>query len=186
MKQIRLLSRCLAKLDKHALKHRPSKHVRGWAPVFTAAWISILEWEDRSLPWDLVKGFKVVGRISPSGVMMPIPHEDEPDSACLEKLLGAAAVEFADELEADTRVHPHAREILSATEEEMALGLMHGFETREQLDNRFGKGNWRAIRRRGIQQGEKVRGIDISLATHDTTPLTVYTSEIRRTPEGIN
>ena len=44
--------------------------------------------------------------------------------------------------------------------EEQQIGLLGEVHTKTQLDNRTGKGRWRAIRRCAILQGDKARRID--------------------------
>ena len=39
-------------------------------------------------------------------------------------------------------------------------GLLSKNMFKKELDKQFVKGRWKSIRRRGLQQGEKVRGID--------------------------
>ena len=157
---IRAVARAVAKLDKFGLSRRPCKRDAGWRPVFTAVWVSLFRWRDRGLPYCLISGFKVVGRIGASGVHRPIQCEDWTDEDILAELLGPNAKAFVDDLEADTRVHPRAEAILKCTLEEIDLGLSHPLETREQLDARWGEGNWRPLCRHVVTQNGSDRPID--------------------------
>eukprot|EP00974_Lingulodinium_polyedra_P090337 8761733-Lingulodinium_polyedra.AAC.1 len=47
---IRSVGRATAPLDRYALRHRSTRLGQGWRPVFTAVWISLLDWKDRALP----------------------------------------------------------------------------------------------------------------------------------------
>ena len=51
-------------------------------------------------------------------------------------------------------------DIFEAAQEQVGRGLLSPAKSKRQIDKIFGVGKWRAIRRRGLQQGEKVRGID--------------------------
>ena len=82
------------------------------------------------MPWALVEGFQVVGKIPESGIHRKIDCEDYSNEYLRTELLRTSAT-FVDELEADTRVDENAQEILEVTEEEIALGLARNFETRE-------------------------------------------------------
>ena len=77
-----------------------------------------------------------------------------------DELLHENAKTFINELEADTRVDKHADEILKTTEEEIELGLAHGFESKADLDALFGEGCWRPLPRHVIEQDDKWRPID--------------------------
>ena len=50
-------------------------------------------------------------------------------------------------------------------------GLLSKFMPKNQLDGRFGRGKWRALRRRGIEHHDKVRGIDYITPAHPGTML---------------
>ena len=132
-KSLRKLATALRPLDQWALAHRPTTHVDGWSPALTAAFVSLLDWPDRELPWCLVQGFQVVGRIPPSGVHKQVDADDTTHEELISLLLGESAAEFVDELEADTRVHEHAQRILEVTQEEIDLGLSRPLETRASL-----------------------------------------------------
>ena len=52
------------------------------------------------------------------------------------------------------------KEIFETAQEQVSRGLLSKAMSKKSVDRVFGKGKWRAIRRRGLKQGEKVRGID--------------------------
>ena len=158
---IRKLARAVAPLDAWALQHRPTRHCDGWSPVLTAAFVHLIGWRDRGLPWALVAGFQVVGAIPTSGIHRQL----EPDSgdqvnaqvpldndALRASLLGSKAAQYVDQLEGQLRPHEFAQEILEATLAEIELGLARPLETREQVDLVFGRGNWRPLPRHVIFQ----------------------------------
>ena len=157
---LRKISRALAPLDNWALNKRPTQHVAGWSPVLTACWVSLLDWPDRDLPLCLVEGFQVIGRIPPSNIHKKVEYEDIPDADLRAELLGDNAAAFVDSLETDLRIHEHAEEILKVTLEEIGLGLARPLETRQELDQRFGRGGWRPMPRHLVFQEDKSRPID--------------------------
>ena len=65
-------------------------------------------------------------------------------------LLGSSAAAYVDALEADRRVDPFASEIARVTNDERRLGLCAPPESREDLDRRYGVGNWRPTPRHVI------------------------------------
>ena len=86
--------------------------------------------------------------------------QDQRGTASRNELLGPAATEFIDRLEADRRVPEHAWDVLKARDEEIELGLACPYETRAQLDRRFGAGQWRPLPRHAVYQANKARPID--------------------------
>ena len=71
------------------------------------------------------------------------------------------------------------KEIFEVAQEQRRRGLLSEFCSKEDMDQRFGKGRWRALRRHGIWQGQyrkdgssKIRGIDapISLSITQLRP----------------
>ena len=157
---IRRLARALAPLDAWALAHRPTRHSQGWSPALTAAFVHLLGWKDRTLPWALVEGFQVVGAIPASGVHRPLEPEHQDDAELRAALLGDNAIAYIDELENDKRVHQHAADILQSIEDEISLNLAHPLQTRAELDEHFGQGKWRPLPRHVIFQSTKARPID--------------------------
>ena len=165
---LRKVARAVAPLDEWALAHRPTRHCTGWAPVFTAALIHLLQWRDRDLPWALVEGFQVVGTIPACGIHRPLEEQQQgpaeqqraTDADLRNQLLGESAVAYVDQLESKLQPHELADEILKATLAEIDLNLARPLETRSQIDEHFGKGQWRPLPRHVIFQGDKHRPID--------------------------
>ena len=167
---LRKVGRAVAPLDAWALDHRPTRHCRGWAPVFTAALIHLLKWRDRELPWALVAGFRVVGDIPVCGIHRPLDQPEQTETSSADRLgkdtelrdhlLGVSASTYVDQLEANLKPHEFAEEILKATLAEIDLKLARPLETRAQIDTIFGNGLWRPLPRHVIFQGDKHRPID--------------------------
>ena len=175
---IRKLARSIAPLDEWALSHRPTRHCKGWAPVLTAAFIHLLDWRDRTLPWALVAGFAVVGEIPPSGIHRPLepttighshrptdPNTHATHQELRQQLLGQSAKDYVDMLESKCTPHEHAEDILELTNKEIELGLARPLETRSQIDEIFGPGEWRPLPRHVIHQHGKPRPIDDAKAS---------------------
>ena len=154
------MAKALSPLDRWALNHRPTRHCPGWAPVLTAAFVHLLEWRDRALPMALVEGFQVVGAIPASRIHRPLDTEVRSNEALRSELLGPSAIRYIDSLEADVRIHPHAEDILASIQEEISLGLARPLESRQQVDEIFGRGHWRPLPRHIVYQDDKARPID--------------------------
>ena len=143
-----------------------------------AAFIHLLGWRGRTLPWALVAGFEVVGDIPPSGVHRPLEpttigqsHQPSDPNAhtshhdLRRQLLGQNAIDYVNQLEAKYAPHEHAEEILEVTQKEIDLGLARPLETREGIDAVFGPGEWRPLPRHVIHQHGKSRPIDDAKAS---------------------
>ena len=128
--------------------------------MLTACWVSLLDLPDRDLPLCLVEGFQVIGRTPPSNIHKKVEYGDIPDADLRAELLGDNATAFVDSLETDLRIHEHAEGILKVTLEEICLGLARPLETRQELDQRFGRGGWRPMPRHLVFQEDKSRPID--------------------------
>ena len=101
--RLRHMVGALKPLDQWALAHRPTHHCPGWSPVLTAAFIHILRWKDRMLPWCLVDGFQVVGKIPPSGIHRDTEEQERTDEELRAELLGTNAIKYVNELEKNCR-----------------------------------------------------------------------------------
>jgi len=121
-----------------------------------------MKWPDRSLPWDLVQGVELVGTLHSSNIFRHISNDPSPlgQEALAAGFLGQAASDYVDDLESDLRVSPMSAEIWKETMKEVNLGLCGEPVTRDVLDDKFGKGNWRPLPRHIIVQGDKLRPID--------------------------
>eukprot|EP00973_Karenia_brevis_P076882 10677581-Karenia_brevis.AAC.1 len=104
--------------------------------------VVLLEWPDRSLPFDLINGFQLTGHLPSSGVFRSVPCEGCGDQSWL---LGDDAVSYVDALCSVRRPHKHAQHLLEAVVEEQQLGLCSTAYTREQMDEMFGAGRWRPM-----------------------------------------
>ena len=60
----------------------------------------------------------------------------------------------------DNRPFDHDSDVYDTSQDQLQRTLISEALTEFDLDNIFGKGRWRGIRRRGIWQNGKVRGID--------------------------
>ena len=158
---LRVIQRALSKLDSWALSKRPSGHVPGFRPVFIAFLLEGMKWPDRSLPWDLVQGVELVGTLHSSNIFRHVSNDPSPvQEALAANFLGKAASDYVDDLESDRRVSPMSAEIWKETMKEVELGLCGEPVTRDVLDAKFGRGNWRPLPRHIIAQGDKLRPID--------------------------
>ena len=126
--------------------------------MFTAMVSTIMDWPDTTLPSRLAEGFEIVDQITDSHILRLLEaHRVITDPV---NLLGVSAIKFVDELEADARVHPHGKDILATTTEELQLGLATGPFTRSHLDQERGRRNWRPLSRRMVYQDTKARPLD--------------------------
>eukprot|EP00973_Karenia_brevis_P091845 12409447-Karenia_brevis.AAC.1 len=162
-RQLRRLGRllkALMPLDEFAISKRPSHAIKvsqGQPAVSLAVVIILLEWPDKSLPWDLVNGFQLTGHLQRSGIFRSVPCETYGSSS---QLLGDDAISYVDALCSVRRPHQHAVHLLEAVAEEQQLGLCSEAHTRSQVDQLFGAGGWRPMPRHIISQGSKWRPID--------------------------
>lgn len=118
----------------------------------------LLRWPDWQLSTLVSRGFRVVGLIEPSNVYPRItPNAVESLASLLEP---EAAHAWNTKVALRSLRSDLDEDIYAAAKEQVDRGLLSPPKTKGQVDKLFGKGKWRAIRRRGLQQGEKVRGID--------------------------
>jgi hypothetical protein len=105
-----------------------------------------------------VRGFKVAGDIEPSNVYPRVA------SAAVESehsLLDSTEAERWNAcLAEDARPSDLDNEVYDTATEQSKRGLLSKPMTKSQVDLFFGKGRWKGIRRRGIDQHGKCRGID--------------------------
>ena len=119
----------------------------------------LLRWPDREQARLYVLGFVSVGDIEPSGVFRELPRQAE-SIDLQEELLGQAAIDFVDELEA-TRPARFCEEITQQSVEEIDKNHAKGLFSRDQLDELFGRGQWRPLPRFMVEQAcGKKRCID--------------------------
>ena len=115
---------------------------------------ALLRWPDRTQAKGYLQGFDVVGSIETSGIFRPISMQTLEDD-----FFGKAA-----ELEVQkaTAAPPpkFAEAIHRLTLEEVEKGFTEPLCTSDDLDARFGTGQWRPIYRFLLFQGDKERLID--------------------------
>ncbi len=112
----------------------------------------LLRWPDWSIPDRFATGFNVCSINDGSNIYTPPKRADEQVS--LVQLLEEADAWNSD-LAADTKAHDTDKEILSSTLEEIEKGILSQPLRKDQLDAVFGRGHWKAIRRRAIWQAGK-------------------------------
>eukprot|EP00973_Karenia_brevis_P064238 8926576-Karenia_brevis.AAC.1 len=96
MKHLAKLFTILRPLDTFAIAQRPvhATHVsQGQPAVALAVLITLLQWPDKSLPYDLVRGFQLTGHLPKSGIFRSVANESRGDSSLL---LGADSVAYVD------------------------------------------------------------------------------------------
>ena len=145
-------------LDRELLarRHVILPHAPGVRPVFMAFCIELTGWPDKGLPSRLLEGFPLAGQLEPSGVLLPIVPKchgngGPPDKG--EGLLGQAAAEIVDSIEADRR--PAKNSV-----DEVYEGTAGPLVDRQAIDDQFCQGDWRPLPRHVVWQGIKRRPID--------------------------
>ena len=152
---LRSVARALKKVDARALAARPVGHVPGMRPATTAFMIATLQWPDVDLPRKLIEGFEIAGVIQPSHVF----RNETRMGGDLEDLLEESE-SYINMLEADSRPHKEAENIMKTTDEEIAAGYCSEYMTRQEVDDRFGRGKWSPVPRHVILQNDKCRPVD--------------------------
>ena len=115
---------------------------------------ALLRWPDRQQALGYLQGFRVVGEIETSKIFKPIPT-----TPLDHNFFGQAAIEEVDQ--AQRAPEPkNADEIYRQTLEEIDKGFTEPLCSAEEVDRRFGKGEWRPIYRFLLHQGDKDRLID--------------------------
>jgi hypothetical protein len=157
MSHLRTLSRALKPLDTLLLSMRPVQHVFGMNPAFIAAMISILRWPDRSLPMGLIAGFQIVGDLEPGLILRQIPctNADTADK----QFFGPASAHIVEDLCRHSRPMPNAADIHDATLEEQSLGLCGPFMRVDELNSKYGVGQWSPLPRHIIEQSDGCGGL---------------------------
>ena len=88
-------------------------------------------------------------------------------------LLGDEADAWNTMLAQDSKADPYEDVVFSHMEKEREQGWITGYFTKRQMDSKFGKGGWKALRRRCIwsETAQKFRMIDNTHAPCATTRL---------------
>ena len=155
---LKVVAQALVPLDDALNRWRSSsssKVAMAKRPGLLTALAVLIRWPDLDQGQQLLKGYPIVGDISPSGVFRPVTT-----SACpsLEEWL-TDADQVVDRL---VRSPPgrFAPEILTAAQEEIDKGFCGPLLPRESFDP-FGRGRWRPMERFLIKQPDgKLRVID--------------------------
>jgi hypothetical protein len=133
--------------------------------AFLSALIHLLKWPDWQLPAMFVRGFKVAGDIEPSNVYPRIASAAiESETSLLDMGQGQTDT-WNSNLANDSRPSDPDSEVYKTAQEQSARGLLSKPMSKAQVDLFFGKGHWRGIRCRGINQHGKCRGIDNARAS---------------------
>ena len=110
------------------------------------------------------KGFKVAGIVEPSNIYPKAKSKAEISLITLLDIDDTDA--WNTKLSLDNRPFDHDSEVYDTAQDQLQRNLLSEALTKQDLDNIFGKGRWRGIRRRGIWQNGKVRGIDNANIPH--------------------
>ena len=116
------------------------------SPAFLALETAICRWPDRSLPSRFVTGFTMVGDIEYTGIFREVAT-DETATTGIEALLRHPGLEILAQMY--HRVRPSADDVvlLDLTLAEVEAGHAEGPFTEVELDEKFGRGQWRALER---------------------------------------
>ena len=120
----------------------------------------LFEWPDWALGDRFTWGFPIAGFVPPTNVYGEAKQKGEQTS--LTSVLGESADAWNLKLCRDTKQFDTDSVIWESTVKEQKDGKLSSFFSKAQLDTAFGKGQWRAVRRRTIwQEGKnKYRNID--------------------------
>ena len=133
--------------------HPDGKSIAGGDTNFDIGFLMVLQILLRWPHWDpadrMCTGFYTTGVVSASNLYRRI---FDPNRTTEEDLLGEAADHWNASLASNLREHPHDAQLLQDTLAEIDKGWLRPFSTKEQLDQAYGPGQWRALRRRLIWQ----------------------------------
>ena len=108
----------------------------------------IQRWPNWQLTSLYTRGFKVAGLVEPSNIY---PKVDCKVEGTLHELLDPDwANEWNSKLESDTKAFDHDTDVWDTSQDQKRRQLLSSTMTKQQVDNVFGKGKWRSMRRRGI------------------------------------
>ena len=124
------------------------------------------------------RGFKVAGDIEPSNVYPRVASAAvESENSLLDP---KEADTWNESLAKDTRPSDLDGEVYKTAQEQSSRGLLSKPMSKAQVEFFFGKGHWRGIRRGGINQHGKCRGIDKPRASK--TNFAAWSEETIATP----
>lgn len=161
LKRLRRLAKECEELDLRA-RSRMSPEVKVTSSTINLGFLSVLihliRWPDWQLPALFTRGFKVAGDIEALNVCPRVA------SAAVESehsLLDATAAEkWNESLANGSRPSDLDEDVYETATEQSKRGLLSKPMSKAQVDLFFGRGCWKGIRRRGINQHGKCRGID--------------------------
>jgi hypothetical protein len=184
MRELDAVERALRPLSQAMLKQQPS-HVRwtscGDHPAFLAAMIDAIDWPDKKFVlFQCIKGFPIMGVSQPTGIW-PLKSEKRMQEDARKFVKGspwskAENIAWNEQLMATLSASyhravkkqdskPELLEAINATwEASMKEVTMkksaEGPFSRSEMDAKFGAGNYRAVKRFSILQGNKYRPVD--------------------------
>ena len=172
-------------LDEQIWKRTPSsvKVVAGKARLGLLTVLAfIFRWPDWQMTSLYTRGFRVAGIVEPSNMY---PGIDTKTEGTLHDLLDEENADvWNSKLSSDNNVYDHDKAVWFTAKEQLVRELCPGPFIKAQVDSIFGKGKCRGIRRRGILQNDKVRGID-NARTSDTNFAAWLQDTIMTTPHDI-
>ena len=137
------------------------------ADEFNVAWtvvaLEAIQWPDDELALRYITGFPVAFDIPDSGVFREIDapaQTQEADFMATNIQMNRSVKQSLSKPPSGAEEEERAKMCWKRTEEEIEAGLVFGPVSGAQLDRKYGRGKWRAIKRSAIIQGEKVRCID--------------------------
>jgi len=137
------------------------------ADEFNVAWtvvaLEAIQWPDDELALRYITGFPVAFDIPDSGVFREIDapaQTSEAEFMATNIAMNRSIRQSLSKPPSGAEEVERARMCWKRTEEEIEAGLVFGPVSGAQLDRKYGRGKWRAIKRSAIMQGEKVRCID--------------------------
>ena len=156
-------------------------------PAMTAVVTSVLRWPDRVQASGYVSGFPVVDAVQYSGVFREVPRKT--DLLSSDDLLGDYSRGVISDILASTPQFQYIQELYDSAVKEANDGFASPLMSKEQMDVRFGEGQWLPLMRFMVDQGDKLRPIDdakrfqLNKATH--TDETIFTTTIDSIPVDI-
>ena len=137
------------------------------ADEFNVAWtvvaLEAIQWPDDELALRYITGFPVAFDIPDSGVFREIDapaQTTEAEFMATNIQMNRSIKQSLSKPPSGEEEEERAKMCWKRTEEEIEAGLVFGPISGAQLDRKYGRGKWRAIKRSAIIQGEKVRCID--------------------------
>ena len=117
--------------------------------------IKAIDWQMTAL---YTKGFNVAGIVEPSNINPIAKSKAEISLTALMDVEDADA--WNTKLSNDNKAFDHDSDVCDTSQDQLDRNLLSEALTKSNIDDIFGRGRRRGIRRRGIWQNGKVRGID--------------------------